>query len=87
MSTIIEVDENGTLHLPASLLPEAGPHARYRIEVDEKHLVLSREDISQPLWKTATPDEWAAGFLEWADSHTPGAGLSDEAVSRDSIYD
>ena len=36
---------------------------------------------------TATPEEWKKAFLEWA--HTEGPAhppLSDEAMSRDSIY-
>lgn len=38
-------------------------------------------------WKAKTPDERAAMIDEWARSQTEGAGLSDWAVSRDSIYD
>ena len=45
-------------------------------------------DAAVPFWKTATPEKKrAAAFLNWAASHTDGVGLSDEAVSRDSIYD
>ena len=34
---------------------------------------------------TATPEEWKKAFLEWAErpAHPP---LSDEAISRESIY-
>lgn len=38
-------------------------------------------------WKEKTPVERAAMIDDWARSHTEGAGLSDWAVSRDSIYD
>jgi hypothetical protein len=31
MSTIVEADETGTLHLPPSLLPQPRPHQRYRV--------------------------------------------------------
>jgi hypothetical protein len=33
------------------------------------------------------PEEWGRRFREWADSHDPNLPvLSDEAMSRDSIY-
>ncbi len=41
-----------------------------------------------PFYETATPEEWAKAFLEWANSHshdTPGLTLED--VNRESIYE
>lgn len=38
-------------------------------------------------WKERTPAERAAMIQDWALSQKDGAGLSDWAVSRDSIYD
>ena len=36
---------------------------------------------------TATPEEWSRALREWADSHISDAPpLSDDAVSRESIY-
>lgn len=36
---------------------------------------------------TATPEEWEKALLEWVDTERPGhAPLSDEAISRGSIY-
>ena len=32
------------------------------------------------------PEEWARQFLAWTDSHGPDPVLSDEAMSRESIY-
>lgn len=87
MSAIIEADENGTLQVPASLLPSAAPHARYRVEAEPSRIVLFPETSAQPFWESATPAQRAREFLRWANSHTDGIGLSDEAVSRDSIYD
>lgn len=87
MTTIIEVDEHGSLHLPAALLPEAAPHTRYRASQQGQQVLLAPMDAPEPFWKTATPEKRAAAFLDWAASHTNGVGLSDEAVSRDSIYD
>jgi hypothetical protein len=34
MSTILEADDTGTLHLPAALLPHPGPRRRYRVEAE-----------------------------------------------------
>ena len=40
-----------------------------------------------PLWMTATKDEWLSAFNAWMDSHDPTLPpLSEEAVSRESIY-
>ena len=38
-------------------------------------------------WASRTPAERAVMIEEWAESHHEGAGLSDWAVSRESIYD
>ena len=36
---------------------------------------------------TATPEEWKKAFLEWAHTERPAhPPLSDEAISRESIY-
>jgi hypothetical protein len=87
MSTTVEVDENGVLHLPGRLLPEARPHFRYRVERAGERLVLSPEPVGEFSERWATPESWAADFLNWANSHKDGPGLPDEAVSRDGIYD
>jgi hypothetical protein len=38
-------------------------------------------------WSKRTPAERTRMIEEWAASHTEGVGLSDWAVSRDSIYE
>ncbi len=42
----------------------------------------------RPFYDTATPEEWSAAFREWVDSHRDlnFPPLSDEAISRESIY-
>ncbi len=36
---------------------------------------------------TATPEEWKKAFLDWVHTERPGhPPLSDEAISRESIY-
>lgn len=40
MSTILEADETGTLHLPPSLLPQPGPHRRYRVAAEDGKVIV-----------------------------------------------
>ncbi|CCQ49361.1 hypothetical protein [Crocosphaera watsonii] len=41
----------------------------------------------RPFYETATTSEWITAFLSWAESHHhDGPILSDEAISRESIY-
>ncbi|MEG4443658.1 hypothetical protein QUB47_14150 [Microcoleus sp. AT9_B5] len=43
----------------------------------------------RPFHETATPTEWSIAFLEWINSHRTLnlPILSDEAISRESIYE
>jgi hypothetical protein len=87
MSMIVELDENGELHLPPTMLPGATPHARYQVEVRERQVVISPENGGEFFWQKANPRERAADILQWAASHRHGPGLPDEAVNRENIYD
>lgn len=40
MRTILEADASGTLHLPASLLPQPGPGQRYRVVSENGQVVV-----------------------------------------------
>ncbi|MDY7022496.1 MAG: hypothetical protein SWJ54_14270 [Cyanobacteriota bacterium] len=47
----------------------------------------SEQSQEPPFYETATPEEWAKAFREWAESHPRNSSsLSDEAISRESIY-
>ena len=46
MSTILEADETGTLHLPPALLPQPGPHQRYRIDSENGHLIVAEAPMA-----------------------------------------
>jgi hypothetical protein len=87
MSTILEVDETGTLHLPARILPQAAPHTRYIASAHGQQVILAPADLQKAFWQTASPEERAADILKWAASHSSGPNLPDSAVSRDGIYD
>jgi hypothetical protein len=58
MSTILEADDTGTLHLPAALLPHPGPRRRYRVEVENGHVVVDEAEAapSAPTPQTAKWD-------------------------------
>jgi len=46
------------------------------------------EPEERPFYETASPEEWVSAFREWVESHR-GLNLpplSDEAISRESIY-
>lgn len=86
MNTIVEVDETGTLRLPASILPESAPRTRYMASVHGGQILLTPNE-GEPFWKRATPEERAKDILAWARSHQSGPSLPDEAVGRDGIYE
>ncbi|MEH1998948.1 MAG: hypothetical protein V7L00_09405 [Nostoc sp.] len=49
---------------------------------------LVQPSREHPFDETATPQEWVAAFTEWVESHRGLnlPSLSDEAISRSSIY-
>jgi hypothetical protein len=60
---------------------EIKPHFEMMLE----RLVQTEE---RPFYETATPQEWVQAFHEWVESHRDMnlPQLSDEAISRESIY-
>jgi hypothetical protein len=64
------------------------PKQQFRLTLLEGQESEDRSSAERPFYKTATPEEWAKAFREWAASHDPTTPpLSDEAISRDSIYE
>jgi hypothetical protein len=54
--------------------------------LDEK-IKLTLDNQKRPFYETATPQERAKAYREWAESHSHDSPiLSDEAISRESIY-
>jgi hypothetical protein len=86
MTRFLEVDESGTLRLGPETLGPVKPRTRYVVEVLGETLIL-RPEQPPPFWATATPEERAQAFREWAARHTSGPGLPDEALHRESMYD
>lgn len=84
---IIEIGQDGSITLPTEVLEAIAPNKRFAVEIQDKALILHPVDRSQPFWQTATPQERVERLLQWTASHQEGANLSDEAMSRDNIYD
>lgn len=54
--------------------------------LDEK-IKLTLDSQNRPFYETATPQERAKAYREWAESHRHDSPiLSDEAISRENIY-
>ena len=53
-------------------------HTRYIIEIQGKMVILQpetdRAKQPKPFWETATPEERAQAFIEWASSNKSGPG-------------
>lgn len=47
MSTILEADATGTLHLPPALLPHPGPGRRYRVAAKGGQVVVDEAAVPQ----------------------------------------
>jgi hypothetical protein len=87
MHAIVEVDEHGTLRLPADVLAAIGPLARFALEVQGATLVL-RPVERMPLWQSATPEERAGAVRHWARQERPTAPpLPAEALRREHLYE
>ena len=92
MSHVLEVDAQKGLHIPLELLGGVNAHTRYIVDIQGETVILQPEqhvaEEPKPFWETATPEERAKAFIEWASRERPPApALSLEAMSRESIYD
>jgi hypothetical protein len=86
-TTKVKTDENGNVLLTKQLAPELEPNTVYTVERQGKAIRLEPIPTTEPFWKTATKEQRLKALKDWLDSLPPGPGLSDWAVSRDSIYD
>jgi hypothetical protein len=68
-----------------SLSPEERSLLEEKLKAHQE--LTSAEGKEPPFYETATPEEWVKAFREWAESHPRNQpSLSDEAISRESIY-
>lgn len=84
-SRIVEVNEEGDLHLSSDVLEHVRPHTRYEVSVRDDAIVLTPVDAPIPFWATASPRERADDLMRWAAGHTDGPGLPDEALRRENL--
>ncbi len=86
MQKILKTDADGVIRIPPEVLGKTTPHMPYIVEYHANGILL-RPETEAPLWETATTEEWIHAFQQWINSHSQGPGLSDAAISRDTIYD
>lgn len=88
MKAILEADEKGVLQVPQAMLPVSTPRGRYAASLEDGMIVIKpiRDDDEER--HSASPTQRAASFRRFIARHkVVGGGLSDWAVSRDSIYE
>ena len=98
MVQLIEVDEDGTIHLPRELFADTSLPARYIVEAHGDVLTLRKVDETstngtraedRSSWQTRTPAERAAAIQAWVASlpvrEVPP--IPDEALRRENMYD
>ena len=65
--------------------------AQFGLELRGRHLRILVDDVSASVrrhFADASPTEWVRALSDWASGHIPNpAHLSDEAISRESIYE
>jgi hypothetical protein len=85
---ILEVSDDGVLHVPGRLLAGAQPHARFELDVVGDMMVLRPLDSSRPFWLRATPAERVEAFERWASTSPPETpDLAPETLRREGLYD
>ncbi len=85
--SIIEIGDDGALHLPASMLTGTKPHAKYELDLHGDTIVLRPADSERPLWEIADPAERAETFRRWANQPRPPApDIPLEYLDREHIY-
>ncbi|MBW4638609.1 MAG: hypothetical protein KME05_10290 [Gloeocapsa sp. UFS-A4-WI-NPMV-4B04] len=78
LEAILQVLVKITCRTPEQIKPYLDAMLEHLVEPPKK----------RPFYETATPEERARAFREWADSHERNTPLlSDYAVSRESMYD
>ena len=86
--TILEVSDDGLLHIPGKFLTGVHPHEKFELDVLGNILLLRPVDTPHPFWQQATPSERANAFERWAITSPPHApDLSDESLHREKLHD
>jgi len=86
--TIVEVGDDGTLHVPAQFLAGAQPRSQYELNMSGKVVTIRPIEGERPFWETATVEERIGAFKQWAESvpaNTPNVPA--EKLRREEWYD
>ena len=85
--SIVEIGDDGVLHVPADLLTGAKPHTKYVLDVCGNLIVLRPADDPEPIWKNPDPVQRAESFIRWAETPRPPApDIPLEFLDREHIY-
>jgi hypothetical protein len=83
MNVTIELSEEKAASLKAQADAQGLTIERWLEQIAEQHV----QPVSIAHLQKTNPNEWARQFDAWVDSHDPNTPvLSDEAMSRESIY-
>ena len=83
MNVTIELSEEKAAALKAQADAQGLTIERWLEQIAEQHV----QPVSIAHLQKTNPKEWARQFDTWVDSHDPNTPvLSDEAMSRESIY-
>jgi len=86
--SILEIGDDGVLHVPADLLAGAKPHAKYVLDVFGELIVLRPLEQSDLVWKNPDPAQRAEAFRRYAELPRPPApDVPIEFFDREYLYD
>jgi hypothetical protein len=84
---VLEVGDDGVLHVPSQLLPGAQAHSRFEVDTVGNVTVLRPAGAARPFWRQSTPAERAEAFRRWVETPRPSApDLAPEYLRREGIY-
>ena len=84
---ILEVGDDGVLHVPGEFLADARPHARFELDILGEAVLLRPVGAVRPFWQQATPAERADAFEQWAVMLPPETpDLPAESLRREGLY-
>jgi hypothetical protein len=85
---VLEVGDDGVLHVPGEFLAGAQPHAQFELDVLGEVMLLRPAGAVRPFWQQATPAERAEAFQQWAVTSPPDTpDLPTESLRREGLYD
>jgi hypothetical protein len=86
--SIVEIGDDGALHVPADLLAGARPHAKFVLDVKGELIVLRPAESIEPIWENPDPTQRAEEFRRYAELPRPSApDIPLEYLDREHLYD